>query len=239
MMLVGAGVGDAASTPAVTGVATSVTSTAAQLNGVIAPAGLDTFWAFQYGTSTSYGHDTSPLGPLTGTTSMSVSTLLRGLQPGTTYHFRLVAVQGAAGTSGQAQGFVGNDVTFNTPSSRSNSTNSNGSKHARASLRGRTLAVHHGVALIPWACSGSSGATCKGRISLTARGKIAGKLETVSCGAGTFSAATGKHRNVRAVLGSGCRTLLSSAAHHRLSTALKATFSQGTGNLRTNVTLVG
>src|ERR1700676_2856359 len=74
IMLVGAGIGDAAS-PAVTASASAVTSTSAQLNGTVNPGGLTTFWAFQYGPSTSYGQNTTPVGPLTGSSGTAVSTL--------------------------------------------------------------------------------------------------------------------------------------------------------------------
>lgn len=236
IMLVGAGIGDAASTPAVTQAATAITSTAAQLNGAVDPGGLGTFWAFQYGTSTSYGTDTTPVGPLSGTTRMSVSTLVRGLRPNTTYHFRLVAVQGAAGTSGDATGYTGADMSFTTPSSGSvTTTSSNGSKHAKASLGSHTLHVHGGAASIPWSCTGSSGAACKVKMSLSTHGKAG----TVSCGSGTFSASTGKHRTVRVALGKRCLALVSSASHHRLAATLKATATKGSGSLKNGVTLAG
>jgi hypothetical protein len=236
IMLVGAGVGDAASTPAVTGHASAVTSTSAQLNGTIDPGGLATAWAFQYGPSTSYGQNTTPVGPLTGTTKSSVSTLVRGLQPGTTYHFRLIAVQGAAETSGDSTGYTGDDVTFTTSSSGSiTTTSTNGSTHAKASLRSRTLHVRGGATLIPWGCSGTQGAKCKVKMSLSARGKNG----NVSCGSGTFSATTGKHRSVRVALGSKCLALVSAASHHRLGATLKAKSTAGSGSLKVHVTLVG
>jgi hypothetical protein len=169
------------------------------------------------------------VGPFTGTTPEAVSTLVRGLTPGTTYHFSLLAIQGSAGTSGQPTGYKGGDVTFRTLGSSSSS--SRGAKHAKASLRSRTLAVRHGAALVPWGCSGSRGARCQGRISLTAHGKV-------GCGSGTFSAATGKHGNVRVPLGRACLALVKAGHRHRLSASLKAVFSQGTGNLKTGVTLV-
>ena len=126
-MMALAGVGDAADAPAVTGQASSVTDTSVTLNGTIYAGGIDTFWAFQYGTSTSYGQNTSPVGPLTSTTGNSVSTVITGLQPGTTYHFRLIAVQGEAGTSGESNGFTGNDENLTTGGS--GSTISTGSAH--------------------------------------------------------------------------------------------------------------
>jgi hypothetical protein len=236
IMLLGAAVGDATGTPAVSGQASPVTSTSAQLNGTVDPGGLDTFWAFQYGTSTAYGKATSPVGPLSGSSKVSVSTLITGLQPDTTYHFRLIALQGAAGTSGESTGFTGDDVTFTTSSSGSITTTSkNGKAHTKASLRSRTLHVRQGAAVIPWGCSGTAGAVCKVKVSLSARGKAG----TVSCGTGTFKAATGKRASVRAKLGKKCVALVAAAAHHRLGATLKATSSTGSGSLKTKVTLAG
>jgi hypothetical protein len=237
MMIVGAGVGDASAPPAETGVATYVKDTLAQLNGTVHPDGLDAFWAFQYGTSpTAYRHTTPTIGPLTGTARVSVATLIRGLQPGTTYHFRLVAFRGQAGVSGDAQGYVGTDENFTTPSSSTKAAR--GGAHARASLRSHTLTVRHGAAVMAWACAGTPGAECKGRVSLTARANVGGKLETVSCGGGRFSAATGKRGTVRATLGTRCVALVTSASHHRLGASVKSAFSAGTGPARTGVTLV-
>lgn len=232
MLSVGAAVAEAS--PAATGRASDVTSTSAQLNGTLDPGGIATFFAFQYGSSDTYGQASAPVGPYSGTSPMSVSSAITGLQPDTTYHFRLIAIQGAAGTSGEATGSTGDDVTFTTLASGSSSNNNNsqsGSKHAKASLRSRTLAVKHGSVLVPWGCSGTSGATCKGKISLSVAGK--------SCGTGTFTASTGKHHNVRIALSQSCLTRARTASNHRLKVSLKAVFSQGTGNLKTKVTLVG
>jgi len=235
-MIVGPAVGTAAAAPAVTGQATSVTSTSAQLNGTVYPGGLDTFWAFQYGTSTNYGLDTNPMGPLTGTASSSVSTLVNGLQPDTTYHFRLVAVQGAAGTSGEGTGYSGNDVTFTTPTTGSISTTSrNGTKHESSSLRSRTLHVRNRALEIPWSCTGTTGASCRTTMSLSARGKHG----TVGCGHGTFSARTGHAGNARVGLTRKCLALVKAASHHRLSATLRASSGAGGASLTVGVTLVG
>lgn len=233
-MMLGAGVGDAASSPAVTGHATGVTSTSAQLNGVINPGGLPTVWAFQYGTSaTAYGRSTAPVGPLTGTAPLSVSTLIKGLRPSTIYHFRLIAAQGGYPQTG----YTGDDMSFKTLASGSTAPK-RATRHAKASLRSRTLAVRHGHAVMPWGCSGTRGAVCKGKISLSARGTFGGKLTTVSCGGATYSAPTGTHRNVRLALGKKCLALIATSSHHRLGASLKAVFSLGAGNLKARVTLV-
>lgn len=236
MMLIGPAATLADAPPAVTGAASAVSATSAALNGTISPGGLDTYWTFQWGTSTAYGNNTTPATtPLTGTGSFAVMAPLTGLQPGTTYHFRLVAVQGAAGASGQPTLSGGADMSFTTPTSNSTTP---GGRHSRASLRSRRLAVRNGAALIPWRCSGTSGAVCRGTISLSARGRVAGKVKTVSCGRGTLSVSTGGQRTVRVPLGKQCMSLVKRTRHHQLRASLKASFSVGTGNLKTPVTLV-
>lgn len=95
---------------ATTEAATSVTETGATLKGMVNPDGETTEYVFNYGTSTSYGqHSTELALAATDHTSHSVSAVLTGLTPGTTYHFQLVA-KNNAGTS------KGADMTFTTTS---------------------------------------------------------------------------------------------------------------------------
>ena len=93
-----------------TGGATSVSSSSAVVNGVVNPQGHRTTYFFQYGTSPSYGVQTTPGGAGSGTNNVAVHSTLTGLAPGTLYHYRLVA-QNSGGTS------TGSDATFTTTSS--------------------------------------------------------------------------------------------------------------------------
>lgn len=97
--------------PAVqTGQAGSITDTSAELAGTIVTFGGQTTYHFEYGLTTGYG-STAPAdaeGIAGNERSLRTFTeTLKGLQPGTTYHYRLVATN-AAGT-----GF-GEDLTFTT-----------------------------------------------------------------------------------------------------------------------------
>ncbi len=97
-------------TPTVTtGSASSVTQTGAALAGTVDPNGpAVTSCRFEYGTSASYGSSVAcASAPSSGTSAVPVSGSLSGLQPGTEYHFRLVATT-AGGT------VVGSDATFTT-----------------------------------------------------------------------------------------------------------------------------
>ncbi len=92
-----------------TGAAGGVGLGAATLTGAIDSHGWETTYSFQYGTTTAYGASwpTVPvsLGGLSG--AQPVSVFLENLQPGTLYHYRLVASNGG-GTS------YGSDQTFTT-----------------------------------------------------------------------------------------------------------------------------
>jgi hypothetical protein len=101
-----AGAGSAAVTAAptaITGPVSAVGSTSATAGGTVNPGGQATTWYVEYGTSTSYGKQTASKSAASGTTNAQVSASLTGLAPSTTYHYRLVASNGA-GTSRGADG---------------------------------------------------------------------------------------------------------------------------------------
>ncbi len=91
---------------AVTGVASSLTSTAATLNGSVA-AGASNVTSFQYGTTPAYGSSTAPRPLAVSAGASALAAPIAGLAPSTTYHYRIVA-ENSAGTS------VGADQTFTT-----------------------------------------------------------------------------------------------------------------------------
>ncbi len=80
------------SKPAVlTGQPSRVNNRVAKLEGRLDPFGKPTTYFFEYGTSTSYGLRTTPAYAGVGATERTVIAYLNGLEPGTTYHYRLVA----------------------------------------------------------------------------------------------------------------------------------------------------
>lgn len=91
-----------------TGAPGSVSDHGAVVNGGVDPQLIDTSWSFEYGTSTAYGSTTPPQN-LAGSTAgaSAVSVPLAGLEPNTTYHYRLVAGNSAGITRGA-------DMTFTT-----------------------------------------------------------------------------------------------------------------------------
>jgi phosphodiesterase/alkaline phosphatase D-like protein len=96
---------DALAAPAVsTGSATSVTTTSATIAGTVNAEGQSTTYHFDWGTSSSsYGNSTTVTSDGSGTTNDAVSANLTGLQPNTTYYYRIVATN-ATGTSDGTQG---------------------------------------------------------------------------------------------------------------------------------------
>ena len=93
----------------------SVTADTAQLQGGVYPNGSDTTYWWEYGTTTSYGQQTATTDAGAGSAPQSVTGFLTGLQPATTYHYRLVAQNSAVGTE------YGYDFTFTTPPSSTSS----------------------------------------------------------------------------------------------------------------------
>ena len=97
----------AANAPQVTtGSASGVSAKAATLNGTVNPSGGATTYWFQYGTTTSYGLQTSTRDAGSGTSGRSISVGVSGLAAGITYHFRLVAQNSAGTTNGLDQTFT-------------------------------------------------------------------------------------------------------------------------------------
>jgi hypothetical protein len=90
---------------ATTEAATSVTNKGATLNATVNPKGAETTYQFEYGTTTSYGSSIpgAPKAIGAGTSVLSVSESTASLQEGTTYHYRVVAVNEAGTTYGADQ----------------------------------------------------------------------------------------------------------------------------------------
>jgi photosystem II stability/assembly factor-like uncharacterized protein len=90
--------GTPAPAPSTLTLGASVGSTGAQVTGSVNPNGaLTTYW-FEYGTTTSFGAQTTTTSAGAGSSPVPVEAVLTGLSQATTYHYRLVA-QNSGGTS--------------------------------------------------------------------------------------------------------------------------------------------
>jgi hypothetical protein len=77
-----------------------VGSTTAVMGADIAPGGQSAHYEIEYGTSSAYGSSTAPVTIGAGEAAVPVQAHLAELQPGTTYHFRFVAVNATATATG-------------------------------------------------------------------------------------------------------------------------------------------
>lgn len=93
---------------AITGASGSIEANSATLNGTVRPNGAPTRYFFEYGTTTAYGSVTPTANAGSGSVDIPVSAAIGGLEPNTTYHFRIVATN-SLGTS------IGEDTVFVTP----------------------------------------------------------------------------------------------------------------------------
>ncbi|MFL5872177.1 MAG: hypothetical protein ACJ75T_01705 [Solirubrobacterales bacterium] len=92
-----------------TGVASDLSETSAILHGTVNPAGLQTGYHFDYGTTTAYGNRIPVSAEGTAGNNrvlLNVSRLITGLQPGVTYHYRLVAENAIGETAGDDRTFT-------------------------------------------------------------------------------------------------------------------------------------
>jgi trimeric autotransporter adhesin len=94
--------------PAVTtAAATNITNTGAILHGTVNPEGQQSQYAFQWGPTAGYGHETTLTSAGGGSAASAGSATLTGLAPGSAYHFRTIAINVAGATSvGADQSFI-------------------------------------------------------------------------------------------------------------------------------------
>ncbi|MBI5104603.1 MAG: hypothetical protein HZB46_06390, partial [Solirubrobacterales bacterium] len=93
---------------AATGGATGITGEAASIAGTTNPRGSTTLYRFEWGTTAAYDRVAPALDLSAGDGhgDQQVSQDLAGLQPNTTYHYRLVAASDAGTTAGADQSFT-------------------------------------------------------------------------------------------------------------------------------------
>jgi hypothetical protein len=118
------GSGSSGAPSAQTGDVDGTSSTGTTLTGSVTPEGGDTSYYFEYGTSSAYGSSTPTQDAGSGSDPVAVSAVLSGLAPGTTYDYRLVAVNSQGPSYGQESSFsttAGPQASTGTASSESTS----------------------------------------------------------------------------------------------------------------------
>jgi len=91
---------------AVTELATNLTTSSARLNAIVNPNGQTTNVIFEYGITTSYGQTINAFqNSVSGTSNLNIYADLAGLQPNTTYNYRVKATSSAGITNGENMTF--------------------------------------------------------------------------------------------------------------------------------------
>jgi hypothetical protein len=169
----------------------------ATVNATVNPNGASTTYYFEFGTTSAYGFQTPPTSAGSGTTNMSVTASLSGLQTSQTYHYRIVAFS-RGGTT------LGADATFTTTTVSST-----------LGLFGHTAFVApQGVGGIFLGCIG--GTTCTGKMTITRSGVTLGQRQhfTISANNGGI---------VHYSLNTLGQSLLRSAHHLRVTVVVTPT----------------
>ena len=106
--------------------ATEILSVSAIFQAKVHPMAHDTTYWFEYGTSSAYGQSTPVLSAGNGNAWVSVAQPVLGLAPGTTYHYRVVAVDEHGTTMGADKQFTTSGVLA-TPATGGDSSGSGSS----------------------------------------------------------------------------------------------------------------
>ncbi|HET6171349.1 MAG TPA: hypothetical protein VFD90_02010 [Gaiellales bacterium] len=91
---------------ATTSAALAVHYADATFTGIVIPRSQETTYQFDWGLTSAYGSTTAPASAGSGAAAVAVSAVIAGLAPSTTYHFRVVATNGAGTTLGTDQSFT-------------------------------------------------------------------------------------------------------------------------------------
>jgi len=83
-----------------------ITATTVTLHGTVNPNGAATIYRFDYGSTATYGGQSTQAAVGAGTTVVAATATIANLQPDHVYHWRIVAVQGATAVYGTDQTFT-------------------------------------------------------------------------------------------------------------------------------------
>jgi hypothetical protein len=176
---------------ATTGPATEIGPQSATLIGSIDEIGVPTSYRFEYGPTTAYGSETPAIDLGSEVTVLPVAATVAGLNPGTTYHFRLVATN-KAGVG------LGHDQTFTTPPAPpapSGSSSSPTPAFAGVTLVSTRLIFTGKFITLKLSCPAGTAGGCSGQTKLSARRRTG--TRRVVLGKARFSIAAGGRAKVR------------------------------------------
>jgi streptogramin lyase len=208
-----------------------------EVAGTVDTIGTTTSYVVQYGTTTSYGSSTASRDlPADGSPSR-VNVQLAGLQPGTLYHYRLVAAN-KQGTT------FGDDRTFTTARGAATSGTGGGSRDTS----GPKLVVatpspaaaapaDDGAVTINIGCPLAETLGCRGSVTIDTvvprRGGRAAALRRTRLGSARFTLGAGEKKAVKVRLSRTGRRIVH--ANHRLRVRVVVTARDHSGNRTTTV----
>jgi streptogramin lyase len=218
-----------------TGAASAVGQNTASVAGTVDTIGTTTTYVVEYGTSTSYGKSTQSRELPAGGTPTSVSLPLTGLQPGTLYHYRVVAAN-KQGTS------AGDDDTFTTQpgpaGSGSRGGDTTGPNVVVSTPSSGATPADSSAITINIGCPLAETLGCRGSVSMDtivprSGARSARRPHRVRIGSARFKLRAGEKRPVNIRLSHKGRALV--RAKHRLRVRVVVTARDHSGNRTTTV----
>src|SRR5439155_16895476 len=97
---------------ATTGGASAITTSSAHVAGTANPRQLPTTYRIRFGKTPAYGSQTAPVSIGSGSSNVTAGANLAGLDPNTTYHYRLIATNTDGTTLGADRTFTTHQLPF-------------------------------------------------------------------------------------------------------------------------------
>jgi hypothetical protein len=193
---------------ATTGPAGTVTGQSATLSGSVIANAMATSYHFEWGTTTAYGHTTPSTGVGDGLSAATATATLGGLNPGTTYHYRVVATNAGGVATGADRVFT--TVGAPTQPTTSSTTPPPASPFAGVRLLSSRLTMSGRFITLKLSCPAATVGRCTGQTKLSARRPRSSSRAAarVALGRAGFSIAPGKRASVRVRVSRAGRGLL-------------------------------
>jgi hypothetical protein len=168
---------------ATTGNASAITANSASVGGSVNPGEVPTSYRFQYGKTTAYGSQTASVSAGSGAAAVAALATLTGLDPITTYHYRLIATSPDGNATGADRTFTTTQGPFPGVSILTKKAKLDKKRRAKIKLSCPAIFVVKD--------------TCSGTLTLTAKVKKNGKKRTLKLGKKAFTIAAGTTKTVK------------------------------------------